>query len=207
MKPLKVLIWIGAGVGFYLVVSFGFDMLNSYMKAKAYAAVKAEFEEKLRKADEKIVAGKEKYAKLSEQAGRERETLRLSAAEALRKAAFNFEKYKSRSAEELAEKQATIAEVLVEKRKDEAAIVEAKASIDYLGTLYFMTLKVWAISDENKDRTHGEIVGALEEKYVMCDRWRKLIEDKLRPTFWKRAKRAGELALAFGAGYATGRAK
>lgn len=205
MKPLKVLKWLAIGSALYFAVSYGFDFVGSYLKAKAIAAARAEFEQKLREADEKIAAGKAEYDALAEKAGREQTTLRLSAEDALRKAAYNFEKYKSRSAEELREKKAEVAEVLAEKRKDELAIEEAKGTINYLGTLVIATVTAWSISDENKDRAHEGIVLALEEKFSACDRWRKTIEKELRPTFWKRAKEAGKLALAFSAGYVAGR--
>jgi hypothetical protein len=197
--------WLFMGVAAVAILTFGFDFARSYFQARAFAAASAKYEEKLRAADAKVTAGKAQYAALSEKAGKDREDQRLAAEEALRKAAFNFEKFKSRSAEELQAKKATIVEVLAEKKKDELAIDEAKKSINYLGTLCFMILKAWGISDENTDQTHAEVVIALEEKFSTCERWRKTIEKKLRPSFWKTAKEAGKFALAFAAGYGAGR--
>jgi hypothetical protein len=199
--------WLFMGVAAVVILTVGFDFARSYFREKAFAAAAAKYEKKLRDAEEKIAAKEKAYGEFAEKAGRDRETMRLSAEEALRKAAFNFEKYKSRSSEELQAKKAAISEVLAEKKKDEVALVEAKGSINYLGTLCFMTLKAWSISDENKDRAHAEVVAGLEEKFSACDKWRTMIEKELRPTFWKKAKEAGKLALAFSAGYITGSVK
>lgn len=197
--------WLFMGVAAVAILTFGFDFARSYFLEKAFAAASAKYEEKLRAKDAEVAAGKAQYAALSEKAGRDREAQRIAAEEALRKAAFDFAKFKSRSAEELLEKKETISSVLAEKRKDELALVEAKGTIGRLEAINRETLEAWKLSDEEKDRVHAKIVADLGEKFTTCEKWRKTIEKNLRPSFWKKAKEAGKLALAFAAGYGTGR--
>lgn len=204
-KLLKTLPWLLAGAALYLVLFNGFDFVRGYFRAKAGAEAKAKYEETILKKDAEIAAAKTRYMKLSEIAGREREMLRLSAEAALRKAADDFARLKSRSAEELREKKATIAEVLAEKAKDELALVGAKVTIERLEATNRETIEAWRLSDEMKDQEHEKAILALDEKYRACDEWRKRIEKKLRPTFWKKVEQGAKYALAFGAGYAAGR--
>lgn len=166
---------------------------------------RAEYQAKVNAADAKAAAAIEAKRILAENAGRDREDARLRHEAEIRKINNTFAIYKSRTAEDLRDKDATIEEVLAEKEKDEIVIDAAKKTIAFQGELFYGVMFMWKLSDENiaaEDKKERE---AMAEKFNACNQWSQKLEDKLRPSFWKTVKTAGKYALAFGAGYAAGK--
>lgn len=168
---------------------------------------RAEMQAKVDAADAKAAAAIEAKRLLAEQNGKDREDARIRHEDEMRKMKHTFEVYKSRTAEDLRDKDATIEEVLAEKEKDEIVIEAAKKTIAFQSELFYGVMLMWKISDENMAAEDQRERDAMAEKFNACQAWSKRLEDKLRPSFWKTVKTAGKYALAFGAGYAAGRVK
>jgi hypothetical protein len=143
---------------------------------------------------------------LAEHAAREREVIRLKAESDKRKADNAFAILRSESATELRKRNATISQVLAEKEKDEALLVEARLTINTQYADHQATLAAWKLSDERKDAVHAEVVAGLEKKYQVCAKWTTVLEKRLKKSFWGKLGEYAKYGAAFGAGYATGRA-
>lgn len=190
----------GAVAAYLLYLGIGFT--RELFWARALAAAKAEYEEKIAGWQAKVDAAKAKYDALAEKSAREREAYRDQAEKDLAHSAAVFSAFKSKTAAELKEKGATIAQVLAEKEKDEIALVEAKETIVELDAGNKKILAAWAISDKEKDKAHGEALAALELKFAACQDWRAKLEAKLKPKPWSKVLQGAMIAGAFALGTA-----
>jgi hypothetical protein len=195
----KIAVLIAALTLAYFAYTTTRDMLKSW----AYGQAKTIYEQRIATAEaDKQAALKERDA-LSEAAGRDREALRKKAEDEKRKSDAAFAIFKSESAAKLRERNATIAQVLVEKEKDEMAIVEAKETIDNLVQFNYLQGVAWKLSDERIEEANKKAMDALTLQFVTCQKWTATLEKSIKPTFWKRVKEYGKYALAFGAGRAS----
>lgn len=199
-KPLGK---IAAGVAILLLLWLAWDAAASSLKSWALRKAEARYEEQMTDLTMKIDAGKKAYNALAEKAGRDRQTLIENAQADRRKAEAVFAVFKSKSAAELREKGAQLAEVLAEKEKDEIALVEARETIADMALDAEERAAAWAQWDKAKDEKHAQIVSDLEMKYSACRDWSAKLEKRLRPR--SPLLRYGEKALWFGLGAAIGR--
>ena len=192
--------WLILGILTVAILAGGANFGYNFMKDRADAQAKGIYEAKIAAAEKaKQAALKEKDA-LAEQAGKDREHMRLKAEAEKRKSDAAFAIFKSETAAELRKRQAKIEEVLTEKEKDEMAIVEAKDTIDSLANFGFLALFMWRLSDERIEVANKEAMDNLALQFVTCKQWAAKIEKKLKPTFLDRVKEYGKYAIAFGAG-------
>lgn len=198
--PIVLILFLSGGA-----LALGYNQLKQMFFDAGMAAGKAEYQVKVDEADAKLAAAIEAKRLLAEKAGKDREDARIRHEDEMRKINHTFAVYKSRTADELQDKNATIGEVLAEKRKDEIVIVEAKKTIAYQHELYMGTLLAWKISEDNIEAANKEAFDAMAAKFKACDEWSKDLEQKLKPSFWKTLGTVGKYALAFSAGHLSGR--
>jgi hypothetical protein len=191
---------IAALIAALTLAYFGYAHARDLVKAWAYGKAKDAYEQKIAAAEaDKQAALKERDA-LSEAAGRDREALRLKAEAEKRKSDAAFAIFASESAAKLRARNATIAEILAEKEKDESAITEAKETIATQAQLFYAQGLAWKLSDERIEAANKKAMDALTLQFVTCQKWTATLEKSIKPTFWKRALEYGKYALAFGAG-------
>ena len=171
----------------------------------AMRQAKAQYQAEIAELEARISAGQARYNLLSENAAREREESRIRAEKEKRKAENDFAIYRSETSAELRKRNATIAQVLTEKEKDEALLVEARLTINTQYADHQATLSAWKLSDERKDAAHAEVVAGLEAKYQACAKWTTVLEKRLKKSFWSQLGEYAKYGAAFSVGYAAGR--
>jgi hypothetical protein len=194
-----------AGMVLVAVIAYTGKATYDALFIKAEDRAKAKYEAKIAAAETAKQKSLAERDRLAEQAGKDREAARLRAEEEKRKADNVFAIFKSETAEKLKGRDATIAEVLAEKEKDEIVITEAKDIIEFQYAENMLLRSNWKLSDERIAAANKEAMDNLALQYSACQDWSAKLEKKLRPTFWGRFKEGAKLALAFGAGYAAGK--
>ena len=197
---------IAAGLVSIFLLWQGYSFTKGMWIDWAMRQAKEKHEAEIAALQVKVDASQAAYSALAEKSAREREEIRLKAEAEKRKADNAFAILRSESSAELRKRQAKIEEVLTEKEKDEALLVEAKMTIDTQYADHQATLAAWALSDERKDAAHAEVVAKLDEKYQKCAQWTTVLEKRLKKSFWGKLGEYAKYGAAFGAGYATGRA-
>ena len=196
---------IAAGfIGLFLLWQ-GYSFTKGMWIDWALNQAKAKHQAEIAELQARIDAGKTAYNTLAENAAREREAIRLKAEADKRKADNAFAILRSESATELRKRNATIAQVLTEKEKDEALLVEARLTINTQYADHQATLSAWKLSDERKDAAHAEVVAGLEAKYQACAKWTTVLEKRLKKSFWSQLGEYAKYGAAFSVGYAAGR--
>ena len=192
--------WLILGIVTVAVLAGGINFGYNFMEARAYAVARGQYEAKIAAAEQAKRAALAEKDRLSENAGLEREEARLRAETEKRKADNVFAIFKSEIAEKLKARDATIAEVLAEKEKDEIVITEAREIIDTLHMENKTIREAWALSDEQIEAANKKAMDAMTLQIQTCTKWSAVLEKRLKPTFWSRAKEVGKYALAFTAG-------
>jgi hypothetical protein len=195
---LKILLGI---VAFYLLY-LGYSITRDMLFGKALAIASAQYDARIAELQVKIDAQEAAYNSLSELSARDRELYRANAEREKRKQDAVFAVFKSETAAELKKRKATIEQVLVEKERDEIALVEANETIDALYQDNISQGIAWALSDKNKDAAHAKIVADLEMKYATCAAWSTKLEGKLKPKLFTNVIQGVVIAGAFALGKA-----
>lgn len=200
MAFIKKYAWVFIGLLTIVILAGGANFGYNLLKAKAYELAKSQYEAKIAAAETaKQEALKEKDA-LAEKAGKDREEMRLKAEAEKRKNEAAIAILKSESAAELKKRNATIAEVLAEKEKDEMMIVEERDSKETYAKLFYAQGLAWKLSDERIEAANKKAMDAVMSQVAACQSWSAVLEKKLKPTFFGQVKKYGIIALAFGAG-------
>lgn len=200
MNFIKKWSWLILGILTVAILAGGLNFGYNLMRARAFAQAKGQYEAKIAAAESAKIAALAEKARLSENAGKDREDARLRAEAEKRKADNVFAIFKSETAEKLKARDATISEVLAEKEKDEIVITEAR---EIIGTIYIENKTIreaWALSDERIEAANKEAMDALTLQFQTCTTWSAVLEKRLKPTFLGRLKEVGKYALAFTAG-------
>lgn len=192
--------WLILGILTIVILAGGANFGYNFMKDRADAQAKGQYEAKIAVAEKAKQAALKEKDVLAEQAGKDREYMRLKAEAEKRKSDAAFAIFKSETAAELRKRQAKIEEVLVEKEKDEMMIVEERDSKEAFMKLFYLQGLAWKLSEEKIEAANKEAMDNLALQFVTCKQWAAKIEKKLKPTFWGRVKEYGKYAVAFGAG-------
>jgi hypothetical protein len=192
-KPLAAVFVLSMIVFGYL---YGRDILRSWALNQAKAQMRVIID----KAEADKKAALVNRDALAEKAGRDMEEFRLQTEREKRKSDATFAVFKSETAAELRKRAATIAQVLVEKEKDELVIIADKETIDNLAQLNYLQGVAWRISEYNIAAENKKAMDALTLQYVTCQQWSNRLETSIRPTFWKRVKEYVKYGAAFTAG-------
>ena len=197
--------WVLIGVFVVLVLVIGGNFTYNLFRVRADAAAKAKYETIISEKDAIIQAGEAEKEIIRDGAAEAQKTLRDNAAKKIRDDAETMRLFKSETAIELRKRQATINEVLREKVKDEIVIIERGETIQYLGTMVYATLWAWKINTDNLAQVQTKIDMAKDSQIAACKNWTARLEKRLKLTLWGKIKEGAKYAVAFGAGYATGR--
>jgi hypothetical protein len=196
---------IVAGLAAIFLLWQGYSFTRGMFIDWAMRQAKKQYQAEIAELQARVDAGQARYDLLSENSAREREETRIRIEWEKRKADNAFAILRSETAEELRNRKATIDQVLAEKEKDEALLIDAKETIDTQYAEHQATLIAWKLSDERKDAAHAEIVAGLEMKYQTCARWTTVLEKRLKRSFWSRLGQYAKYGAAFGTGYTLGR--